>query len=120
VTENLHKWIAALRSGKYKQGRRALRPSKNTYCCLGVACDLYGKENGVSWDENGRFMGKSGSLPSSVKKWLGISADQEDKLACLNDGCRFAPDSEKDPMSFDEIADYIEGIIERRKRRRGA
>jgi hypothetical protein len=33
------KWIDALRSGKYKQGRSLLHdPVKSTYCCLGVAC----------------------------------------------------------------------------------
>ena len=32
------KWIKALRSGKYKQGRAYLySATANTYCCLGVA-----------------------------------------------------------------------------------
>lgn len=34
------KWIAALRSGKYKQGRGQLRSLNNNYCCLGVLCDV--------------------------------------------------------------------------------
>lgn len=34
------KWVAALRSGKYKQGRMVLRDGNNNYCCLGVLCDL--------------------------------------------------------------------------------
>jgi hypothetical protein len=33
----LAKWLAALRSGKYKQGRRTLyNPKEDSFCCLGV------------------------------------------------------------------------------------
>ena len=42
---NLQKWIAALRSGEYKQGRSYLRDGAE-YCCLGVLCDVYRKETG--------------------------------------------------------------------------
>lgn len=31
------KWIEALRSGKYPQGKNSLQSAKG-YCCLGVAC----------------------------------------------------------------------------------
>lgn len=34
------KWVAALRSGKYKQGKYRLRKKDETYCCLGVLCDI--------------------------------------------------------------------------------
>lgn len=37
------RWIAALRSGQYQKGRRALSVEKSTgveHCCLGVACVL--------------------------------------------------------------------------------
>ena len=37
--QNLTEWIAALRSGKYKQGRNALCKD-GKYCCLGVACEI--------------------------------------------------------------------------------
>jgi hypothetical protein len=40
--QNLTKWIAALRSGEYKQGKNALC-SNDEYCCLGVACEIKGK-----------------------------------------------------------------------------
>lgn len=33
-------WIAALRSGKYEQGRYTLRTPDNKFCCLGVYCDM--------------------------------------------------------------------------------
>jgi hypothetical protein len=34
------KWIEALRSGKYKQGREYLKKD-GFHCCLGVACEIY-------------------------------------------------------------------------------
>lgn len=37
------KWITALRSGEYRQGRGSLR-EHDAYCCLGVLCDLHAKE----------------------------------------------------------------------------
>ena len=37
-------WVAALRSGEYKQGKNALRRQYEgedaEFCCLGVLCDL--------------------------------------------------------------------------------
>lgn len=36
----LNEWVAALRSGKYKQGQRYLRSCNDTYCCLGVLLDI--------------------------------------------------------------------------------
>lgn len=37
---NQKKWLAALESGRYEQGRGYLN-CKNKFCCLGVACDLF-------------------------------------------------------------------------------
>lgn len=34
-------WVEALKSGNYKQGRGGLHPDQETYCCLGVLCDLF-------------------------------------------------------------------------------
>lgn len=42
----LNEWVAALRSGKYKQGTRYLRNCNDTYCCLGVLLDI----EGVQWE----------------------------------------------------------------------
>ena len=36
------KWLAALRSGEYGQGKSALNPGPGKYCCLGVACVVNG------------------------------------------------------------------------------
>lgn len=40
VQERVLNWIAALRSGEYKQAKERLRIG-NDFCCLGVACNLY-------------------------------------------------------------------------------
>lgn len=60
VTE---KWLAALRSGKYKQGRKTLR-SDEGYCCLGVLCDVLIKDGTVnaSWSVN-EFVEELGIIP---------------------------------------------------------
>ena len=39
-------WLDALRSGEYEQGRDRLR-IEDTFCCLGVACDLI---EPLGWD----------------------------------------------------------------------
>lgn len=41
------RWVAALRSGDYKQGTGALRNADNKFCCLGVLCDLHSKAHGT-------------------------------------------------------------------------
>jgi hypothetical protein len=71
------KWIAALRSGEYKQGKGGLRNTEG-YCCLGVLCDLHAKETGNEWeraefDENDCYLRASGYLPAEVSAWAGLS-----------------------------------------------
>ncbi len=77
------KWLNALRSGKYKQGTRALR-SKDKYCCLGVLSDLYAKENGKRWKHNRLndvwlMEEENGILPRPVLEWAGLT-DRTRKL----------------------------------------
>jgi len=104
------KWVDALRSGEYQQTKGRLH-DENGFCCLGVLCDLYGKENNVEWvisEYFGRYMfqNEGADLPFSVIKWSGIadsgppSDDQMciGTLAALNDG----------GSTFNEIADVIE------------
>lgn len=88
--EAVKKWVEALRSGNYKQGKGALRvtqgrklsPSEDRFCCLGVACDLAEREgvmldvgftplphDGV-WDVS--YDGDHLELPEAVQDWLGI------------------------------------------------
>lgn len=40
-------WVEALRSGKYAQGKAALKYKTGEHCCLGVLCDLADPEGWV-------------------------------------------------------------------------
>ena len=82
LNRNAQAWVRALRSGEYKQGIGVLRRN-DTYCCLGVACDLYMKaENKGAWIQpsneraNSYFVvgddAKDGTLPKAVVEWLGL------------------------------------------------
>lgn len=109
------RWVAALRSGEYKQGKKALT-CQGTFCCLGVAADLLVKEGRGAWSENGAFQidhQQWGTyLPGHIGAALklhAISTDTEGgpfygqgALAVLNDDQR---------KTFSEIADLIEATI---------
>lgn len=68
------RWLKALRSGDYKQGRRCLR-TKDRFCCLGVLCDLYAKETGKKWESGGRMFGNQETVPIEVQEWSGLKDD---------------------------------------------
>ena len=42
------KWLAALRSDEYKQGKYCLN-IEGEFCCLGVLCDIAKDEIGYEW-----------------------------------------------------------------------
>ena len=119
------KWLAALRSGEYKQGQGTLRCG-DSFCCLGVLSDLHAKETGVGrWkmvggDEDSiqyeyiptkeALWGDMDLPPVDVRDWAGLDgcnptvAVEDDgeqvftDIAELNDG----------GLSFAVIADLIE------------
>jgi len=102
------RWIEALRSDKYKQGKASLRGLDDTFCCLGVLTDLYVQEHGKKWIERSNafltffiFDGEGGVLPGSVIKWAGLNCENpvigDFNLATHND----------EGKSFTEIADLI-------------
>lgn len=97
-------WIPALRSGKYKQGRGNLHKSDETYCCLGVACDLLKDKLNLTIEltEDYRYFYDEcfAMLPPKVQRYLDLG-QLHGTLANLNDR----------GMSFIEIADYLEGKI---------
>lgn len=109
------KWIAALRSGEYIQGKEALRRKDNTFCCIGVLCDIYQKEKGGEWEDIGdyKYYGfkdavgneRSGVMTKDVISWTGGTLNKmlalETRLIGLNDG----------GSTFKEIAKEIETYI---------
>ena len=116
-------WIAALRSGEYKQGRAQLRTG-DQFCCLGVLCDIASKHGVGEWHESGAFKADGhweGSLPPQVViDWAGLGHinprvgpvfddDWRYGLSDWNDGVQgTGDDTDIDPHSFAEIADLIE------------
>lgn len=125
--ENIRKWVTALRSGEYEQGREALR-NGDKFCCLGVACDValedglalrHGEDDaaGHLYDDNPSF------LPSAVMDWLGLDPDSTGTAAHAYDnnivlaetplgfGVRrvFATEANDElEWDFNQIADAIE------------
>lgn len=69
------KWVAALRSGQYEQTDSALR-NDDSYCCLGVLCDIYSQETGVVWEPDffPKFTmhGNDNVLPMEVRRWADL------------------------------------------------
>jgi len=103
-------WIAALRSGKFRQGGGKLREEAGgnpRYCCLGVLCEI----SGVPFDGDSMF------LPATVRDLAGLASysgsrrhEVETLLANMNDGCGPVPPDAQDEHthSFPEIATWIE------------
>lgn len=93
------KWIAALRSGEYKQGTGWMYKD-GKYCCLGVASELCGvpaKGKVIILDE-GYTEDEIRKIPQPLRGKSGTN-DVVKSLTNLND---------VQQKSFSEIADYIE------------
>jgi hypothetical protein len=81
-------WVAALRSGEYKQGKGQLKTPEGNFCCLGVANEVMAL--GVL-DTNGTLqMGKI---------YMKLPSGLQERLFGLNDS---------HSLTFAEIAAYIE------------
>lgn len=108
------KWLTALRSGDYAQGKGWLckveEDGSKAYCCLGVLTDLYLKETGQKWEFSAgcfEFQGHSGSLPSPVRQWSGVKegfGGFETKGGDID--CLSGINDQND--SFDEVIEIIE------------
>lgn len=84
------KWIEALRSGKYEQGRYEFKNKDGRFCCLGVLCRVADEPISGWAGGNWRFVNKATGSPNT-----------SDLLARMNDGGK----------TFPEIADWIEKNI---------
>lgn len=123
--------IAALRSGKYKQGRLALSTTIDNeicYCCLGVACTLMVDKGLLTFDiYRYAYDNATGLLPVNATKYYGlnnssgsfiitnpflnkISPELREKLehALKNYGHLSLATLNDKKFSFNEIADVIE------------
>lgn len=108
------KWIKALRSGRYRQGKNTLKEGRY-YCCLGVLCTVAG----AKWKPNREGMeipfidGKQVSaldehyLSTTALRRFGFRDKRQKLLANFNDGHPFGQPAIT-RKNFKEIADYIE------------
>lgn len=88
-------WVAALRSGKYKQGIGKLKDeASGCYCCLGVEREVH--------PEQCKTVFHTGKLASIKDEILRLSRWIQADLVNFNDNHK---------KSFDEIADEIEQHI---------
>jgi hypothetical protein len=117
-TENIRKWVDALRSGEYKQTKECLRYNYEEgprYCCLGVACDI----SGVGRWEHAEEVGKlaeyickddrnAGYMPTEVKEWLGLELGNPPLLDAYGASAAAATFNDSMEDDFLRIADAIE------------
>ena len=112
------RWIDALPN--YTQGRQSLRVDDPLseggfrHCCLGVLCELYAEETGEEiWTgSDGHVEGykcstgdgnaSSGYLPAKIRRWAGITTQDETRLIQYNDSFMY---------DFGQIAEAIENGI---------
>jgi len=105
------RWIAALRSGKYRQGKAYLCKTykgRSKFCCLGVLAheELDGEwqelgevgEGNTAWNLYYKGDEALGLLPKEALIEVGLSDIDQDELSGMNERGR----------SFKEIADWIE------------
>ena len=109
---NQKKWINALRSGKFEQGRGYLNLF-GKFCCLGIACEIFkDKTTAVGRAKTGPVLynGREQLAPTYVMQSLclydrsgGDCVDYGNALAKMND----------EGMSFPTIADLLENEPQR-------
>lgn len=116
--ENNRRWVEALRSGKYKQGQGCLHRN-NTFCCLGVAHDVFGPGWAAGKDDRMEVAGISEAERSisdginaptgAIRETLGlpdwdgitvkrVASGRATGLAGLNDD---------EKLTFSQIADIV-------------
>lgn len=131
-------WQDELRSGKYAQGKRSLASqetstdedgntiTRNTYCCLGVLCELAKAEGvvrtfplddinnvpyGPAPTEDNPFPQTSTSyLPQPVVDWAGLVSQDGDPILTIDGSFKRASEHNDTKRTFAEIADALDQL----------
>lgn len=104
------KWLDALRSGRYSQGKEVLKKVSYVghaqHCCLGVLCEVVPLVQEVRMANKALGFELSGSgeadnkyLTPSILAYVGLTDSQQKELAAMNDD---------EGLLFDEIAAWVE------------
>lgn len=122
----IRKWVKALRSGDYRQGRNYLSVKNKTndnfrHCCLGVLCEIAPKslklEPTIITAEDGTTnvlgYGKAKDysvLPKEVIDWAGLPDFNPDVKESPNDkwGQNLSHFNDARKYNFNQIADLLE------------
>lgn len=94
------KWMAALRSGKFKQGKHFLHKSEE-FCCLGVLCEILEIDSIKVVGKNiFHYRNSVTSLPADLDKEIFDTLDAPHLMRMNDKG-----------ETFEVIADYIENFL---------
>lgn len=112
------KWIAALRSGKYEQGKEKLH-CDGKFCCLGVLADIVKPEqydghhfSYIEEETGEEGLPKDEEFPDWFLRKIKMHPSEQRILMSLNDGYNWNDcNPERRSHTFAEIADYIEANL---------
>lgn len=97
--EFIKKWIGALVSGDYAQGREALKSHDKRYCCLGVACEVAGRKSKfIPVYGLYKFGAETVNISFRFQKTIGLTDEDVSTLIVMNDNQK---------KSFKEIATWL-------------
>ena len=91
---NMIKWIAALRSGDFKQTTNKLHSDDGCHCCLGVAELIFDIDSADSINKTSSY--------NHIMDELGIDAEQMNIYITFND---------EEYYTFSQIADEAEKLL---------
>lgn len=132
--KDFKKWMRALRSGKYDQGRGLLQDAHGGFCCLGVACEILISKEDIDRDMDRNYTGDkqrmTGAIPADQEKapnWLKFIDDdfqtRQELVTPLemmekDDLVAIPTMNDSMEMDFNSIADvlelvYVHGILEK-------
>ena len=102
--EMKQQWVEALRSGRYAQAKKNLRirtSEGDSYCCLGVLCEVVAPNDWRADDSHDISFGGDKTINYVVHE-VGLDSRHLDVLVHMND---------IEGKTLAEIADYIEREI---------
>lgn len=106
------KWLEALRSGKYRQGKNRLCIN-DSYCCMGVLLEILKDDLGLQKKEKCEnsdiiitYNGESQYLPDEVVKAAELPSHNPRVKFCYDYSLAHLNDVQR--LSFNQIADIIE------------
>lgn len=113
----IKEWIAALRSGEYKQGLGSLKhvaKGEIQHCCLGVLCELAVEKGIIDPAVKGNmgawfFDGVKYNVPPTVVNWAGLKRPGD--IGPLDFTTLNLMDMNDSDKTFEVIADFIEAHL---------